>query len=49
MSLPFDDKNFGTKLTKGMKTDYGVNYEDESNRGFSKNHSISLIVRLGRI
>ena len=48
MRVPFDDKSFGMKLIKRMKANYGVNYEDESNRGFSKNYSISLNVKARR-
>ena len=32
MHVPFNDKNVGIILIKGMRIDYGVNDEDESNR-----------------
>ena len=46
--VQFDDKEIGTKLTKGMKDDCRVNYEDESNRDFFEKYSISLNVNSGR-
>ena len=36
MCAQFNDKCYGLNLEKGMKVDWGVDYEDESKRGFKE-------------